>query len=374
MKETEAVLREEEKVVFAFRKLYSRYGYAPYQMSKFEEYGLYAENRNFLMSDHIITFTDPNGKLMALKPDVTLSIVKNSKVPPMEVQKVYYDERVYRVRKGELSFRELPQVGLECLGAVGQYECSEVLTLAAKSLDCISEKYVLELSHLGILSAILEPLRLSSEVRSELLQCIGAKNKHGISELRETGRIDPNTAMRLQTLIASYGPPETVFQQLDTILQTPEERTYAKELQTVCRGLQSEFGNRLQVDFSVVNDLSYYNGIVFKGFVNGIPRAVLTGGQYDKLMQKLGKNGQGIGFAIDLSLLGELFSENTEYDADVLLLYDADADPDRLRTAVNNLIQSGNSVLACGKKPSKKRFRKVLQLTEKGVESIENHA
>ena len=68
-----------EKVIFALRKLYDRYGYARYKMGKFEEYDLYARNKDFLISDSVITFTDINGKLMALKPDVTLSIVKNSK-------------------------------------------------------------------------------------------------------------------------------------------------------------------------------------------------------------------------------------------------------------------------------------------------------
>ena len=68
-----------EKMTFSLRSLYEQYGYARYKMSKFEEYDLYARNKDFLISDSVITFTDTNGRLMALKPDVTLSIVKNSK-------------------------------------------------------------------------------------------------------------------------------------------------------------------------------------------------------------------------------------------------------------------------------------------------------
>ena len=71
-------LREDEKATLRLRALLARYGYRPYRMSKFEEYDLYVRNKSFLLSDHIITFTDTDGKLMALKPDVTLSIVKNS--------------------------------------------------------------------------------------------------------------------------------------------------------------------------------------------------------------------------------------------------------------------------------------------------------
>ena len=66
----ESILRREERIVFGLRALYSKYGYRPYRMSKFEEYDLYAGNRSFLPSGGVITFTDTNGRLMALKPDV----------------------------------------------------------------------------------------------------------------------------------------------------------------------------------------------------------------------------------------------------------------------------------------------------------------
>ena len=72
------LLKNDEKAVFALRSLYEKYGYSQFKMSKFEEYDLYVRNKDFLVSDNIITFTDTNGKLMALKPDVTLSIIKNS--------------------------------------------------------------------------------------------------------------------------------------------------------------------------------------------------------------------------------------------------------------------------------------------------------
>ena len=70
----EKILKNEEKAIFALRSLYKSYGYLPFKMSKFEEYDLYATNKDFLVSDRVITFNDTDGKLLALKPDVTLSI------------------------------------------------------------------------------------------------------------------------------------------------------------------------------------------------------------------------------------------------------------------------------------------------------------
>ena len=65
------ILKHEESISFALRALYHSRGYLPYRMSKFEEYELYVKNKDFLLSPEVITFTDTNGKLMALKPDVT---------------------------------------------------------------------------------------------------------------------------------------------------------------------------------------------------------------------------------------------------------------------------------------------------------------
>ena len=93
----EGILKTEERAAITLRTLYSKYGYQPYKMSKFEEYDLYARNKDFLVSDSVITFTDTTGKLMALKPDVTLSIIKNYQDEPGVTQRVYYNENVYRV-------------------------------------------------------------------------------------------------------------------------------------------------------------------------------------------------------------------------------------------------------------------------------------
>lgn len=55
------ILRSEEKAIFKLRSLYESYGYCQFKMSKFEEYDLYTRNKDFLVSDSIITFTDTSG-------------------------------------------------------------------------------------------------------------------------------------------------------------------------------------------------------------------------------------------------------------------------------------------------------------------------
>ena len=111
--------------------LWRRFGYAPYKMSRFEEYELYVRNKDFLESDRVITFSGKDGRLLAMKPDVTLSIVKNAPEAPGAVRKVHYRENVYRQDRDSGDFKEILQSGLECVGDVGAYEVAEVVYLAA---------------------------------------------------------------------------------------------------------------------------------------------------------------------------------------------------------------------------------------------------
>ena len=156
--DAELILKNDERAVFRLRELYRRHGYLPYKMSKFEEYDLYVRNKSFLVSDHILTFTDVDGKLMALKPDVTLSILKNSN-GGRGLQKVYYHENVYRTSPASHGYREIMQAGLECIGPLDGYAVGEVVMLAARSLETISEEYLLDLSHLGFVSGLFQKRR-----------------------------------------------------------------------------------------------------------------------------------------------------------------------------------------------------------------------
>ena len=80
MSTNNAILRRDEEYVLGLRRLYDAYGYKKFKMSKFEKYDLYLENKSFLRNGNIVTVTDPKGRLLALKPDITLSIVKNSRI------------------------------------------------------------------------------------------------------------------------------------------------------------------------------------------------------------------------------------------------------------------------------------------------------
>lgn len=308
------VMDEQERIGFLLRSLYSVHGYSRYKMSKFEEYDLYSRNKDFLLSKSVITFTDTNGRLMALKPDVTLSIVKNGKDTPGQLSKLYYHENVYRVSASANGFRELTQVGLECTGAVDISCIAEVLRLAAESLKLCSENFVLEVSHLGILSSFTEKITESELIRRKILHCAGEKNLHGISRICREQGIPEGAEDALLQLLRAYGNPGTILPEVRKLAEAGDIGGYAAELeQAMSIFAGSEWEKRICIDFSSTGNLKYYNGITFKGFISGIPDCVLSGGQYDTLMRKMGRRDRAIGFAVFLDMLERLNEEKESY-------------------------------------------------------------
>lgn len=354
-------IQSAEQVASTLRAVYNRYGYRQYKMSKFEEYDLYARNKDFLISDSVITFTDLSGKLLALKPDVTLSIVKNSK-DSATVQKLYYNENVYRVTKGAQGFREIPQLGLECLGPVDDYCISEVLTLAATTLRQISDLAVLDISHLGILSEVLSSIGIADHQRGTVAKLIGEKNLHELTALcRELNVSEEGIALLRQLLTLRSPLTGSALSNLLTGYVKSETLTHFNAVLSALA--ETDLAPLLRIDFSVVDDISYYNGFVFKGFVSGLPGSILSGGQYDKLMKKMSRTDRAIGFAVYLDMLQQLEQPDDGRDVDTLILYDATTPLSAIRARVAELTAQGQRVMAQQTLPDNIRYQALETLS-----------
>ncbi len=316
----EKILKNDEKSIFKLRELYESYGYKKYKMKKFEEYELYAQNKNFLLSDNIITFNDNGGRLMALKPDVTLSIVKNAKAKKDEITKAYYNENVYRMKDGE--FKELSQLGVEYIGEIDLYSLYEAVILAKNSLDIISKDNVLDISHMGIILGIIDSYTINYSVKENLLKCLKTKNEYDIINICCTNNLPASLMEKLTSLIKLYGKSEEVLPKVRELARgtmAEESVNELEELYGLLKATNKE--NKIRLDFSVINDLGYYNGIVFQGFIKDIPFAILSGGRYDKLVSKFDILGGAIGFAIYMDLIELYGKSDNEFDVDVLIIY-----------------------------------------------------
>ena len=360
MKRKTNVPASEDDLVLSLKELYEKRGYTSYKMSKFEEYDLYVQNKNFLVSDSILTFTDTSGRLMALKPDVTLSIVRGSKQG--ENRKVYYNEKVYRPDKNDRSFKEITQIGLEDIGNIGPYEICEVLDLAEKSLILTGGRAMLDVSDLGLLSYCLDDLTSDRDLQEKLLSFVSQKNPHDFLALCRESGLSEEKAEKAATLCTLEGTPAQVFPVLSRLYKDAGWKEKVGAFKSI---LSSAELTRVRIDFSVTGDRNYYNGIVFRGFLDGVPESVLSGGQYDRLMEKMGKRMSALGFALYLNVIERLYARKEKNDVDVLLLYDDKCEVKAVRKVVEELTGGGKKVLAAKEIPQALRAGRILDLRAK---------
>lgn len=301
------ILKPQELLSLRLRLLYEKAGCHKYHVSRFEEYGLYQEYRRFLSSEQVITFTDLDGRLLAMKPDVTLSIAKNAQPEPGECKRFYYVENVYRPSQESHTFREISQTGLEYIGALDNGTEAEVLSLALGSLALAGPEFVLDLSHMGFVTGLLEAVGASEAVRPKLLACIRDKNSHELQKIAASVGLSPQGTEALCSLMALNGPWDAVLKKAAPLALNAPMGAALSELEAVCQALEEQGQTaNLRLDLSLANDISYYNGLVFQGFLADVPRAILRGGRYDPLAEQFTPGVLAIGFALYLDELQEL--------------------------------------------------------------------
>lgn len=313
-----ANLINENSIVSNLINIYERFGFKKIKLSKFEDYNLYNNNKDFLQTEHILTFMNLNGNLKSLRPDVTLSIVKKVlKDNEKETQKIYYIEDIYKIVSNE--YEEIPQVGVEIIGKLNNYSNLEIISMAIESLKSINEDYILEISNIDFISAIFDEINLEENLKIEILNNIYLKNKHDLEKLLNKN-VDNKYKKYILSFIELSGNYKDILKKLKSLIINKKMQKSYEELKSLSFvfELYNNF-DKILLDFSIESQLGYYNGVIFKGYIKENNDIILSGGRYDKLLNKFNSNKNAIGFAI---YMDKLYEKNKTSDfIDILILY-----------------------------------------------------
>lgn len=361
-------LKREWPLALVLGELYKTYGYKKYKMSRFEEYSLYIDNSDFLASKDIITFSGRDGKLLALRPDVTISIAKNFKAETGNTEKLFYNENVYRLPKGSAEFKEINQMGVELLGKIDLCAMSEITLLILKSLNLITDDFILAVSNINFVAGLIDGFNIKNSVLKEkLLELLRQKNMHDFDAVAKEAELSENNILKFKKLIAVSGKFETALDAAAALVENEKMENALRELKNIYGILKfSPLADKMQLDFSIVNNESYYNGIIYNGYIQKSPRAILVGGQYDKLLQKFGSNAGALGFALDL---GE-FDGADDKGVDILAVYDNTADEEKFVSEVEKLRNSGKFVRISDNIPAGVKYNKLFKFENGGLSEV----
>lgn len=356
-------LKQEERILSELTTLYEGRGYKKYNPTCFEEYSLYLENLDFLISKNVITFSSASGRLLALRPDVTLSVINHVNTDDGDTQKLFYTEKVYRQPAGGGEFREINQTGVEVVGQIDNVCEAEVASLIMDTLAAVSSEYLLDISHMGFTEGLIASFNLGAEDKAAVYNLLREKNLHDFKAFALSRGLSQEQCAAFEAMVNISGNANSAIITAESIALNGEMKRAVEQLKALVQMLSTlGYGDRVNINFSIANNADYYNGIIFNGYIDGVPHTVLTGGRYDKLLSKLGKQGGAIGFALYLGELERYFKPYGHY-VDYLIVYD-----DKTQTSALELtsakLKGGATVRLSRGAPHDLKFGEIINLTE----------
>lgn len=265
---------------------------------------------------------DRSGRICVMRPDCTTPIARVAATKLKAValpQRLYYDQTVYRAGPAHSGGnRELPQCGVELIGAAGMKADLEMVATAVDALRvCGASRFHVELGHAGFFRDVAARMELEEGEMERMRALIEGKNFAALRDMLAPFRENPASAALLR-LSRLFGGPE-VLDEAEALAGETEAVEYLRALYGELSA--AGYGALVRFDLGMVHQIDYYTGVVFRGYVEGAGDAVLSGGRYDSLVGVFGREAQATGFAVDVDAMARTLPEAAPSVLDTVVHY-----------------------------------------------------
>jgi len=296
------VTKFKKRVEREFEGYFEKRGFSLIEPRIFQKYDLYVRSNFRQDSSKTVKVLSGNSRIYILRPDITTNVLgeifsKWDGEPPL---KVYYNSKIYLNKPGG-KILENYQMGIESLGEDVLDADQEIVEMATSLMGTLGKPVILELGSSKYLDGIFKELELDLEEESEVRNLISKKNRYGLRlKLKDLGL--EGTA--LEHILNLQGDMEEVIQRAKAYPMNREMSEAIDELENLMESFNRRYTTgEIKFDLSMLPDLDYYDGIIFKGYCLGVPNKILSGGRYDRLTEEFGLRVPAIGFMIDLDLV-----------------------------------------------------------------------
>jgi ATP phosphoribosyltransferase regulatory subunit len=256
-------------------------------------------------------FTDADGELLALRPDVTSAIARAAATLMSGRQRPLrfcYAAPVFRATPESHAEwrRELTQIGAELIGRNDIAADMEVLIIANEILSCLglNSDCTITLNDLEVFNGVVNGLKLDPEQRELMRQLIDTRNRSDLKCFL-AARTSEKESEEFADLVTLAGKGE-VFPLARAVITNSRSLAALDRLEALWQIIESlDLTDRFEIDLGDLSKIDYYTGLVFKIYVAGAGKRVGSGGRYDQLTASFGKAEPAIGFVLDLEVMAE---------------------------------------------------------------------
>ena len=287
--------------------VFERYCFEEVMTPAFEYYQTYNAAFSSLEDRAMVKFFDEMGDILTLRMDMTVPIARlaaqqfqNAPLP----LRFSYSSSVYKVKKSFAGkMNEVTDTGVELIG-LNEIGDLEILCCAVDTLKALEmEDYTLELGDVNFFGRAAKKVFANEEDMERAADLIDRKSMVELEEFLQEKQLDPKAAAFFMELPLLNGGAE-VLKKARQISFDPSLDEVIDRLEHLYSAME-ELGDSegITFDLGALPHIHYYTGLIFAGFVKGVGSSVLSGGRYDSLLSRFGRDLPAVGFSVKLDYL-----------------------------------------------------------------------
>ena len=304
----------------AVMSIFDGWGYEEIATPSVDFYALFERGMGVVEAARSFRFTDTDGRMLALRPDVTSSVARAAATlfasAPRPLR-FCYAASVFRQRPRSHAEwrRQSRQLGCELIGAGGADADFEMLSIAAETLSRLGLKFCITLNHTGIFKGIAEQLGLDQLERERARRLIDARDAAELESFLKARADSGASVTLLAGLLARLSGKREVLTQARGAAPCGTSLDALDALERTWDVIESlELTDSFDIDLGDVSELDYYTGLVFKIYAEGAGGRVGSGGRYDELTANFGRSEPSTGFVLDLDALTEIIAQGGDFE------------------------------------------------------------
>ncbi len=290
------------------RQLFRSKGYREIETPSIEFYDVYSDRQKMLSQETMFKFCDKEGRILALRPDLTVPAVRAAASKLKEYKKpltLFYVGNSFRYNgSGGGKQKEYTQAGIEIIGAEGSKADAEVIATAVNLLlEAGLENFQIDIGQVEFFKGLMADGGFSKDEAEDVRALIDNKDYIGLEKMIEDRMLSPELKKLILSMPSLFGSRD-IIEKVESMNINDASRSALANLKEVLEILDDYgYGNYVSVDLGMLPGLDYYTGIIFRGFTHGIGFPVCSGGRYDNLAETFGDRAPATGFSLGINML-----------------------------------------------------------------------
>lgn len=293
--------------------LIAGYGYEDIQTPTFEFFDVFSREIGTTPSKELYKFFDKEGNTLVLRPDFTPSIARCAAKYFCDEQEPirfsYSGNTFINTSNLQGKLKEVTQMGVELINASSVEADAEMISLVVEALKRSGlSRFQISIGQVEYFKGLCEEAGLDEETELDLRACISGKNYFAAQELiQERGVREPYRTILLK--VADMFGNMGSLEEAKALVKNSRSLAAIERLEELYEVLKLyEVEEYVSFDLGMLSKYNYYTGVIFKAYTYGVGNAVVTGGRYDTLLGRFGKEAPAIGFAVVVDDLLEALS------------------------------------------------------------------